>query len=67
MIVDMSTPMTCFAPALTANLADEIQSTFTGEEASIGHEHAENPCTTSYVQDDFVFKEVFVLVDGILV
>ena len=33
----------------------------------IRHKHAEDSSATSYVQDDFVFEEVFVLINGILI
>ena len=59
--------MTCFAPALTANLGGMFQSTFDWQRRGDGHEHAENPCAASYVQDYFVFEEMFVLIDGVLV
>ena len=59
--------MTCFAPALTANLGDVLQSRSTLHQRVEGHKHAENSCAASYVQDDFVFEEVFILIDGVLI
>ena len=59
--------MTCFAPALTANLRGMLQSRSTLHQGVDVHKHAENSCAASHVQDDFVFEEVFVLIDGVLI
>ena len=37
------------------------------QEGCNGHEHAENPRTASYVQDDLVSEKVLVLINGALV
>lgn len=79
-MVDMSTPMTCLAPALTANLLQiTVSVVLTDIRREIGTVrvdrlhvdwtdiHAEDGCTASNVQDDFVFEDVLVVVDGISV
>lgn len=59
--------MTCFAPALTANLGAKCQSIIDWQERGDGHKHAENSRAASYVQDYLVFEEVFILIDRVLV
>ena len=59
--------MTCFAPALTANLRGMLQLRFNLHQRVDRHKHAENSRAASNVQDDFIFEEVFVLIDGILI
>src|ERR1700761_2596578 len=70
MIVDISTPMTCFAPAFTANLQQSsqqwaIRGRWNGCRAvhAIGTDvHAEDGCTASHIQHHLVLEDVPVVV-----
>jgi hypothetical protein len=64
MMVDMSTPMTCFAPAFTANLNGKYQRLHAGAVGGCrAFEHAEDGCTASDIEDDLVLEQVPVLID----
>lgn len=70
MMVDMSTPITCFAPALTANLCLVCQSWSCDRKSRWGSEeriHAENSGTASDIEDDLVLEKVGILVDRVSV
>lgn len=63
--------MTCFAPALTANLqvpallARSLVQLSISSRDTEGSEHAKDGCTTSYIQNNPIFEEVFVLVNRV--
>lgn len=63
--------MTCFAPALTANLqaptslAESLVKLSDSFRNIEGREHAKDGCTTSYIQNNFVFEKVLVLVNRV--
>ena len=80
MMVDMSTPMTCLAPAFTANLWPNGKTlaagrrdgrgdfwSFLTKDGLMGCKHAEDGCTASDVQDDLVLENVSILIDGVAV
>ena len=60
--------MTCFAPALTANLcANSCQKYAEGMFDALNHVHAENTGTATNVQDNLILENVTILVDRITV
>jgi len=60
--------MTCFAPALTANLEYVYQQVLAcGAWRGGVREHAEDGCAASDVEDDLVLEQVPVLVDRVAV
>lgn len=65
---DISTPMTCFAPARAANLFNKTinkRSKIPG--LLSGCIHAQNTSSTADIEDDLVLEDVAVLVDGVAV
>src|SRR6266480_4717 len=66
-MVDMSTPMTCFAPALTANLENQVGAVVSAFAFRGEHKHAENSSATSNIQHDLVLEQVSILVYGVAV
>ena len=71
MMVDMSTPITCFAPALTANLTT-IHVRFCSQETynRMGVEqahclHGQDGRSAADIEDDLVLEDVGVLSDGV--
>jgi hypothetical protein len=63
MIVDMSTPITCFAPALAANLRNEVSlGSQAAQEMSL---HAKDTGSTANIKDDLVLEEMLVLNDSV--
>jgi hypothetical protein len=67
MIEDMSTPITCLAPALAANLQETTPSVHIPEITESSHIHAEDTGSTADIEDDLILKDMTVLVDGIAV
>src|SRR6266498_3119478 len=67
MIEDMSTPMTCLAPALTANLIEINVSKERWQGCGTGYLHGQDGSATTNIEDNLVFEDVAVLVHGISV
>lgn len=65
MMVDMSTPITCFAPALAANLKDSQRLRRNDGETGGRDLHAENTGTASDIENDLVLEQMLVLDNGV--
>lgn len=68
MMDDMSTPITCFAPARTANLWNPASQLAVDQCFPYSlYVHAENASSTSYIEDDLILEDMAILVDSIAI